>query len=154
MKNLVAALLSGLLFGVGLNVGGMTQTSRIVGVLDFFGTWDPTLVIVLVVAVVTCFLLNRLIIPCGAPLFEAKFQIPTRKDITPRLVSGSALFGIGWALSGYCPGPAVASLGSGQIQPIAVILAIAAGMMLYDLVPLVPRFLSGMPREAMDVSDE
>lgn len=154
MKSLVAALLSGILFGVGLNVGGMTQTSRIVGVLDFFGTWDPTLVLVLLAAVGSFFVLYRTIVPRGTPLFTDKFDIPTRKDITARLVSGSALFGVGWALSGFCPGPAVASLGSGQIQPLVVVLAIAAGMMLHDLVPLVPRFLRGMPRKALDFSDD
>lgn len=154
MKNLLAALLSGLLFGVGLTVGGMTQTSRVVGVLDFFGTWDPTLVIVLLAAVGSFFVFYRMIVPRGAPLFAAKFEIPKRKDINARLVSGSALFGVGWALSGYCPGPVVASLASGQSQAIVVVLAIAAGMMIYDLAPLVPRFFRGMPREAMDVSDE
>ncbi len=145
MKNLVAALLLGLLFGVGLTVGGMTQTSRIVGVLDFTGTWDPTLVIVLLAAVGSYHVLYRLIVPRGTPLFAAKFEIPTRRDIDPRLISGAALFGVGWALSGYCPGPAVASLASGQIQTIVVVLAIAAGMMIYDLAPLVPRILRGVP---------
>lgn len=154
MKKLVAALLSGLLFGVGLNVGGMTQTSRIVGVLDFFGTWDPTLVMVLLAAVGSFFVLNRMIVSRGAPLFAVKFEIPTRKDITARLVSGSALFGVGWALSGYCPGPAVASLPSGQIQTIVVVLSIAAGMMLFDLAPLVPRLLRGMPREITESSGQ
>lgn len=152
MKNLVAALLLGLLFGVGLNVGGMTQTSRIVGVMDLFGTWDPTLVIVLLSAVGTYFVLFRLITPRGAPLFAAKFEIPTRRDITGRLVGGSALFGIGWALSGYCPGPAVASLPSGQIQTIVVVLSIAAGMLLFDLAPLVPRLLRGDPGKVTESS--
>ena len=150
MKNLLAALLSGTLFGVGLNVGGMTQTSRIVGVMDFFGTWDPTLMIVLVAAVVTFHVCYRLIVPRGAPLFAAKFQIPTRKDITGRLVLGSGMFGVGWGLSGFCPGPAVASLSVGQSQTIIVVLAIAAGMLLYGLVPLVPRILRGVPGEAGD----
>jgi len=150
MKNLLAALLTGTLFGVGLNMGGMTQTSRIVGVMDFFGTWDPTLMIVLVAAVVTFHVCYRLIVPRGAPLFAAKFQIPTRKDINGRLVLGSGMFGVGWGLSGFCPGPAVASLSGGQSQTIIVVLAIAAGMLLFDLVPLVPRILRGVPREAGD----
>ena len=92
MKNLVAALLLGLLFGVGLTVGGMTQTSRIVGVLDFTGIWDPTLVIVLLAAVGSYHVLYRLIVPRGTPLFAAKFEIPTRRDIDPRLISGAALY--------------------------------------------------------------
>lgn len=154
MKTLVAALVSGILFGVGLNLGGMTQTSRIVGVLDFFGTWDPTLVMVLLAAVGTYHLLYRMILLRGTPLFAGKFQIPTRKDITGRLVTGSAMFGVGWGLSGFCPGPAVASLSAGQTQTIVVVLAIVAGMLLYDLAPLVPRFFQGISKKAMDVSDQ
>ena len=132
MKSLIAALLSGVLFGVGLSVAGMTQASRIVGVLDIAGTWDPTLVIVLLAAVVCYHVLYRLVVPRGTPLFAAKFEIPTRRDINPRLISGAALFGVGWALSGYCPGPAVASLTSGQVQTIVAALAMSPKIMLFD----------------------
>ncbi|MCH7476944.1 MAG: YeeE/YedE family protein [SAR324 cluster bacterium] len=148
MKRLIAALLSGTLFGVGLSVGGMTEASRIVGVMDIAGTWDPTLVIVLLAAVVTCFVMYRFIVPRSKPLFAAKFEIPTRRDINLRLISGAGMFGVGWALSGYCPGPAVASLPSGQVQTIVVVLAMAAGMMLYDLAPIVRLRLRGAPEKA------
>lgn len=154
LKNLAAALVSGLIFGVGLNLGGMTQTSRIVGVMDFFGTWDPTLIIVLVSAVGSYHLLYRMIIPRSAPLFAPKFDIPRRKDIDVRLVTGAGLFGVGWALSGFCPGPAVASLTSGQTETIVVVLSIAAGMLLFDLAPLVPRIFGAPPREAPEGSGE
>ena len=148
MKRLIAALLAGTLFGVGLSVGGMTEASRIVGVMDIAGTWDPTLVIVLLAAVVTYHVMYRFIVPRGAPLFAAKFEIPTRRDINLRLISGAGMFGVGWALSGYCPGPAVASLPSGQVQTIVVVLAMAAGMMLYDLTPIVRLRLRGAPEKA------
>ena len=148
MKRLIAALLAGTLFGVGLSVGGMTEASRIVGVMDIAGTWDPTLVIVLFAAVVSYHVLYRFIIPRGAPLFAAKFEIPTRRDINLRLISGAGMFGVGWALSGYCPGPAVASLPSGQVQTIVVVLAMAAGMILFDLAPVVRLKLRGAPEKA------
>ena len=148
MKNLIAALLAGTLFGVGLSVGGMTEASRIVGVMDIAGPWDPTLVLVLLAAVVTYFVLYRFIVPRGAPLFAAKFEIPTRRDINLRLISGAGMFGVGWALSGYCPGPAVASLPSGQVQTIVVVLAMAAGMILFDLAPIVRLRLRGAPEKA------
>ena len=153
MKNLAAALISGLLFGGGLSLGGMTQTSRIVGVLDIAGTWDPTLVIVLLAAVGSYHVVYRLAVPRGTPLFAANFEIPARTDINLRLISGAALFGVGWALSGYCPGPAVASLASGQVQTIVVVLAIAAGMLLYDLAPFVPRALRDTPEKTVESSD-
>jgi len=148
MKNLIAALLAGTLFGVGLSVGGMTEASRIVGVMDIAGPWDPTLVLVLLAAVVTYFVMYRFIVPRGAPLFAAKFEIPTRRDINLRLISGAGMFGVGWALSGYCPGPAVASLPSGQVQTIVVVLAMAAGMILFDLAPIVRLRLRGAPEKA------
>ena len=154
MKNLIAALLAGILFGVGLSVGGMTEASRIVGVLDIAGTWDPTLVIVLLAAVVSYFVLFRLVTPRSKPLFAVKFEIPTRRDINTQLISGSALFGVGWALSGYCPGPAVASLTAGQLQTIVVVVAMAAGMMLYDLAPFFLRRLRGAPEKATVVSPD
>ncbi len=153
MNRLIAALLSGTLFGVGLSVGGMTEASRIVGVMDVAGSWDPTLVIVLLAGVVTCYVLNRFIIPRGTPLFAPKFEIPTRRDINPRLISGAGMFGVGWALSGYCPGPAVASLPSGQVQTIVVVLAMAAGMILFDLAPTVFRRLRAGPEKASMAPD-
>ena len=148
MNRLIAALLSGTLFGVGLSVGGMTEASRIVGVMDIAGPWDPTLVIVLLAAVVTYHVMYRFIVPRSAPLFAAKFEIPTRRDINLRLISGAGMFGVGWALSGYCPGPAVASLPSGQIQTIVVVLAMAAGMILYDVATIVRLRLRGAPEKA------
>lgn len=148
MKNIAAALISGLLFGVGLTLGGMTQPSRIVGVMDVTGVWDPTLVFLFLAAVGTYHVIYRLAVPRGKPLFATNFEIPTRKDINPPLLSGAALFGVGWALSGYCPGPAVVSLGSGQAQAIVVVVAIAAGMALFDLGPLVPRGLRNISKKA------
>ncbi|MGM0435251.1 MAG: DUF6691 family protein [Pseudomonadota bacterium] len=123
----LAGLIAGLLFGLGLAVGGMTDPQRVVGFLDVAGAWDPTLIGVMGGAVVTSFIGYRLVWRMGAPSLEPRFFIPTREDLDGRLLGGAALFGIGWGLSGYCPGPAVASL-SGLTGPLAAFLAaMAAG---------------------------
>lgn len=106
----LAGYLAGLLFGLGLAISGMTDPARVIGFLDVAGSWDPTLIFVLGGAVVTTFLGYRLVWRRPAPLLETRFQLPTRRDLDVRLLGGAAFFGIGWGLSGYCPGPAVASL--------------------------------------------
>ena len=124
---ILAGLIAGLLFGLGLAVGGMTDPQRIIGFLDIAGDWDPTLIGVMGGAVVTSFIGYRLVWRMGAPKLEPRFFIPTRSDLDGRLLGGAALFGIGWGLSGYCPGPAVASL-AGLTGPLAAFLAaMAAG---------------------------
>ncbi|MFC3392737.1 DUF6691 family protein [Aidingimonas halophila] len=106
----LAGYLAGLLFGLGLAISGMTDPARVIGFLDVAGSWDPTLIFVLGGAVVTTFSGYRLVWRRPAPLLETRFQLPTRRDLDVRLLGGAAFFGIGWGLSGYCPGPAVASL--------------------------------------------
>ncbi|MCK0751837.1 DUF6691 family protein [Chromohalobacter japonicus] len=124
---MLAGYLAGLLFGLGLAISGMTDPARVIGFLDVAGDWDPTLVFVLGGAVVTTFIGYRLVWRHQTPLFESRFQLPTRRDLDIRLLGGAALFGIGWGLSGYCPGPAVASL-SGLSWPLAAfIVTLIAG---------------------------
>ena len=126
MKTLMGYL-AGLLFGLGLAIGGMTDPARVIGFLDIAGDWDPTLIFVLGGAVVTTFIGYRLVWKRGTPWLGSRFALPTRRDLDARLLGGAALFGIGWGLSGYCPGPAVASL-SGLTGPLAAFLAaMAAG---------------------------
>lgn len=113
-RELVVALAAGLLFGAGLVIAGMTQPSKVIGFLDVAdGSWDPSLAFVIagaigVHAVVYQFLLRR-----PSPVFAALCTIPKRTEIDTKLVLGAALFGIGWGLGGFCPGPAVVSLVSG-----------------------------------------
>ena len=114
--------IAGLLFGLGLAVSGMTDPARVLGFLDIFGDWDPTLMFVLGGAVVTNFVGYRLAMRRPNPLFASAFQLPTRRDLDGRLIGGAALFGIGWGLSGYCPGPAFASV-VGITAPLAAMLA-------------------------------
>ncbi|WP_287124818.1 DUF6691 family protein [Chromohalobacter sp.] len=123
----LAGYLAGLLFGLGLAISGMTDPARVIGFLDVAGDWDPTLIFVLGGAVVTTFIGYRLVWRRQTPVFESRFQLPTRRDLDTRLLGGAALFGIGWGLSGYCPGPAVASL-PGLSWPLAAfVVTLIAG---------------------------
>jgi uncharacterized protein len=112
MARILAALLSGVLFGLGLAISGMTDPAVVLGFLDLFGDFNPALMFVLGGAVGTTMLAFRLVLRRPAPLLEDKFQLPTRKDIDARLLIGAGLFGIGWGLAGYCPGPALVSAGA------------------------------------------
>ena len=110
MKRALAALLCGLVFGVGLALAGMTSPQKVLAFLDVAGDWDPALLCVLGGAVVTAAIAFRLVLSRPRPLFDARFHLPDRSRIDAPLVVGSILFGIGWGIAGYCPGPAVALL--------------------------------------------
>jgi len=125
---LLAALLSGLLFGAGLAVSGMVNPAKVLNFLDLAGTFDATLVFVLGGAVVTTYIGYRLVLARGRPLFAGRFQLPARTDIDARLLAGAAIFGIGWGLSGFCPGPAIAAVVSLRPEPFIFLVAMAAGM--------------------------
>jgi uncharacterized protein len=114
MKRMLASsFVAGLLFAGGLCLSGLTDPAKVIGFLDFFGHWDPSMGFVMFGAVGTYALLSRLIVRRQAPLFAAKFSLPTKRNLDAPLVIGSALFGVGWGLAGYCPGPVVTSLASG-----------------------------------------
>ncbi|PMQ05114.1 hypothetical protein DyAD56_11080 [Dyella sp. AD56] len=125
MKSLVA-LFAGLLFGVGLGIAGMTQPAVVLGFLDVAGAWNPRLLFVMAGAVLTTAIGYRLVWRARKPRLEASFEMPSARRIDGRLLVGSALFGIGWGIAGYCPGPALASLGSG----IGSVWLLVASMML------------------------
>ncbi|HUH03277.1 MAG TPA: DUF6691 family protein [Kofleriaceae bacterium] len=128
----LSAFIVGLLFAIGLGISGMTQPEKVIGFLDFFGTWDPTLLFVMGSAVPMYFCFFRAV-RGYAPILTARFEIPTRTQIDWRLLSGSALFGIGWALAGFCPGPAIVSVGSGASGPLVFVGAMVGGMLLFAL---------------------
>jgi uncharacterized membrane protein YedE/YeeE len=128
--SLVVAVLAGVLFGIGLGVAGMTRPEKVTGFLDFGGQWDPSLGLVMAGAIGVHFALLRLVRRRSAPLFEPHFHLPTRTDITFRLALGAALFGVGWGLAGYCPGPAVVAIATGTSSTAAFAGAMAAGMIL------------------------
>ena len=123
----LAALAMGLLFGLGLIVSGMTDPANVKGFLDVFGNWRPQLMAVLGSGVLVTSLLYALARQRRAPLLETQFQWPTATSIDKPLLLGAALFGAGWALAGYCPGPALVAVGSLKPEAVAFVLAMLAG---------------------------
>ena len=117
------ALVSGTLFGAGLALGGMTDPARVRGFLDLFGAWDPTLAFVMGGAVLVMAIVWRAVPRMQMPWLAEAFHLPTRADLTPRLIGGAALFGIGWGVAGLCPGPGIAAL---VIEPGAAAIFVAA----------------------------
>jgi uncharacterized membrane protein YedE/YeeE len=128
-KRYVLSTLSGALFGVGLCVSGMTRPEKVIAFLDVTGRWDPSLAFVMLGAVAVHFTAYRLIRRRPAPLYAPEFFIPTRHTIDLKLIGGAALFGIGWGLAGYCPGPGVVSLGAAAPTAIVFVAALLAGLL-------------------------
>ena len=128
MKKNIAALIAGLLFGLGLAISQMTNPAKVLNFLDITGTWDPTLAFVMGGAVLVTLISFRFILKQDRPLFEGQFHLPTRSDIDGRLLGGAALFGIGWGLAGYCPGPGIAALvmfvlaGTAKLEPKSAVV--------------------------------
>lgn len=133
MKRDVSAFAAGLLFGVGLLVSGMTKPTKVIGFLDVAGAWDASLMFVMVGGIAVHLALYKFIVRRPAPLVEAEFHIPRRSDIDAKLVLGAAIFGVGWGLGGFCPGPGLTSVVRGGTA-LAFALAMAVGMALHDLV--------------------
>lgn len=131
-RQTTVSALAGVLFAAGLGLGGMTQPSKVLAFLDFGGAWDPSLAFVMLGAVATHAFAYRLIRGRTAPLFADAFQIPKRTDVDWKLIGGASVFGIGWGLGGYCPGPAVVSLGGGSVQPLVFVVMMVLGMLLAD----------------------
>ena len=129
-----AALASGIVFGLGLSLSGMLNPAKVQGFLDVFGAWDPSLAFVLGGAVVVAFIGVQVMKRMRHPAFDDSFHLPTSRRIEPPLVVGSALFGLGWGIGGFCPGPAVASLSMGIPQTALFVVAMLAGMALHDRV--------------------
>jgi uncharacterized membrane protein YedE/YeeE len=130
----ISSWLARLLFGVGLAVAGMTLPPNVQAFLDVFGDWNPSLALVMIGAIGVHFVAFRLIMRRRAPLFDARFHLPTRKDLDWRLLSGAALFGAGWGLGGFCPGPALTSVAAGSFSAIVFVAAMTAGMLLEHVV--------------------
>ena len=124
---ILLALLSGLLFGLGLSLGGMTQPAVVLGFLDIFGQWDPRLAFVMAGAVVTTAIGYRWVLRRPRPWLADSFQLPVSRRLDRRLVGGAAVFGIGWGIGGYCPGPALASLGAAVPSLLVLVACMVAG---------------------------
>lgn len=128
-----AAFAAGLLFAVGLGIAGMTDANKVIGFLDVSRGWDPSLGLVMAGAIGVHLPLYRWIVRREQPLYAEAFDLPTRRDITPRLVAGAALFGAGWALAGYCPGPALVSALAGKGTAVLFVLSTTIGMVLWQM---------------------
>ncbi|VTP13805.1 hypothetical protein PUATCC27989T_01653 [Phytobacter ursingii] len=130
--NIFFALLSGLLFGIGLIVSGMANPAKVMGFLDITRVWDPSLAFVMGGAVSVGFFAFRMAAKRKRPLCGDKMHLPTANHIDKRLVGGALLFGIGWGLAGICPGPGLVLLGAGLSQGVIFVLAMLAGMLLFQ----------------------
>ncbi|MFT4116118.1 DUF6691 family protein [Bradyrhizobium sp.] len=137
--------LIGLVFGLGLMLSGMSNPAKVLNFLDVggiaAGTWDPSLAFVMAGAVAVTFIGFRRVLKRAHPFFADRFHVPTRRDIDSKIIVGPAIFGIGWGLAGFCPGPALTALGFGSAAAFIFVAAMGAGMLL-------ARFAARLPSEA------
>ena len=134
-KSNISSIICGIIFSIGLGISGMTQPQKVIGFLDIFGEWNPSLAFVMGGAVLSYLALQLWIQRnFSIPVLGGSFQIPSRKDLDRSLLIGALLFGSGWGLGGYCPGPAITSLGSGSLNALLFVIAMGFGMLLADRV--------------------
>jgi uncharacterized membrane protein YedE/YeeE len=148
----ITSFLAGMLFAAGLGIGGMTQPAKVIGFLDVAGDWDPSLAFVMLGAIVVHATAVRWILRRQAPLFAARFSVPTRTDVDAPLVVGAVIFGCGWGLVGYCPGPALVALGSGVLAAAVFVPAMALGMWLQRVLSVQFGLSSVRPLHTSDIS--
>ncbi len=142
---LATAYLVGLVFGVGISFSGMSDPAKVLNFFDLAGTWDPSLALVMGGALAVAFLGYRLVLGRPRPLLDPTFHVPTGRHIDARLVGGSALFGVGWGIAGFCPGGALPALGSGRIEVFAFVAAMLAAMLATRAVLARPRGAAATP---------
>ena len=131
---LLTALLAGLVFGLGLIVSGMTDPSKVTGFLDLVGVWDPSLALVMGGAIGVGLVAFRLARSRSKALLGGPMQLPTAHQIDRRLVLGGLMFGVGWGMAGYCPGPVLASLATGGSKPLIFTLAMLVGVAVFEVI--------------------
>ena len=132
MKHRIFEFAVGLIFGIGLILSGMTDPGKVLGFLDLFGAWDPSLALVMGGAILVGIFAFALAKKRTTTFLGGALQLPNSKDIDKRLLGGSLLFGAGWGLAGFCPGPAIVSLGAGQPKAAVFVLAMLVGMALFE----------------------
>ena len=130
----IIALLCGVVFGIGLAMSGMTDTAKVLGFLDLFGNWVPDLAFVMGGAVCVTLVAFRFVLKRERPLLSPDFSLPTNNAIDGRLLGGAAIFGIGWGVYGYCPGPAISALVYLDIKTLVFVVAMLTGMALANKV--------------------
>lgn len=134
---ILTALAAGLLFGLGLAISGLLNPAKVKAFLDITGAWDPSLIFVLGAGVLVAFIGYRIAFVINKPLFDDQLHLPTKTRIDGPLILGSAIFGVGWGLAGFCPGPAIASLSLGLAPAVIFAAVMFIGMVTHD------RFLAG-----------
>ena len=135
MSSVLSSFVCGVVFACGLGIGGMTQPAKVLGFLDVFGAWDPSLAFVMGGAVTTHAILRALVMRRRGPVFESGFSLPTLTAIDDRLLVGAALFGVGWGIAGFCPGPAIVASGAGTKTAIVFAAAMVMGMFVQSRIP-------------------
>ena len=125
---LLALYLVGLVFGLGISMSGMANPAKVINFFDVAGTWDPSLIFVMGGALVVTFLGYRMVLKRPHPVFDGQFHLPTKTDLDARLIGGSAVFGVGWGIAGFCPGGALPALGTGNANVAIFVAALIAGM--------------------------
>jgi len=138
MQHRIAEFFVGLLFGVGLILAGMTDPSKVLGFLDMAGGWDPSLALVMGGAILVGIGAFAIAKKRTTTFFGGAMHLPTSTDIDKRLIIGSVLFGVGWGLAGFCPGPAIVSLGAGQPKAVAFVVAMLLGMVVFEMAERIP----------------
>lgn len=136
---IIAAAIAGLLFGLGIVVSGLIDPAKVLNFLDPLGHWDPSLALVMGGAVAVTSVGYKFVFVRGRPLLSSGFHLPTASDVDAPLLIGAAVFGIGWGLVGYCPGPAVAALLLGKHATLVFAGAMGAGMLVARMIAATPR---------------
>ena len=131
---LIYTVLTGIIFGIGISVSGMIDPAKVLNFFDLAGTWDPSLAFVMAGAIAVTLPGYRIIWKRKTPLFGNRFQIPSSSVVDKQLIGGSALFGIGWGIAGFCPGAAIPALGTGRWEVALFLVAVAAGFGIRRLV--------------------
>jgi len=139
MKYSVTSLLAGLIFGLGLMVSGMANPEKVLGFLDIAGLWDPSLAFVMGGAIIVGLVAFAVARRRTLSFLGFTMKMPANKRIEPRLVIGSMMFGIGWGIAGFCPGPALVALGAGEIKAVVFVASMVAGMMAFEVIERIKR---------------
>jgi uncharacterized protein len=139
MKASLISFGSGIVFALGLGISGMTQPAKVIGFLDIAGAWDLSLAFVMLGAIGVYFIAFQLTRKMRSPLLASQFSIPRRTDLDAQLILGAVIFGAGWGLGGFCPGPAITSIASGSLPVVVFVASMAAGIYLHLMMPLLRR---------------
>lgn len=134
MKYVLSSFAAGLVFGIGLLLSGMANPEKVLGFLDLAGAWDPSLALVMAGAIIVGIIAFAIARQRDTSFLGFDMRLPTRNDISTRLIVGSLIFGAGWGLAGFCPGPGIVALGAGEPKGVVYVISMVAGMVLFQMV--------------------